>query len=78
MNNQEIESIVINLIKKVIKSEVSPDSKRKDLAKWDSLKHIEIMFLIEDELNVRFSEEELADLDSVIKIIDAINKQNAT
>ena len=39
---------------------------------WDSLKHVELLFSMEDELGVRFDEEELAGLSSTDALVDSI------
>ena len=53
----------------------SPDAKGFDRASegaWDSLKHVELLFALEDELGVRFDEEELAGLSSTDALVDSI------
>ncbi|GJH09279.1 acyl carrier protein [Caballeronia novacaledonica] len=50
---------------------------REHSPEWDSLKHMEIMFALEDEFGTEFSEEELADLDSASKIVSAIEAKHA-
>jgi acyl carrier protein len=42
---------------------------------WDSLKHVEIMFAVEDQFSVKFSEEQLASLASVDEIVSAVERQ---
>jgi len=70
MDHCEIETIVLTVLAAALKCEVAPDSSRRNIPKWDSLKHIEIIFAVEDELDIQFSEEELARLDSVASITD--------
>ena len=48
-----------------IKSGAGTHSTRANTPQWDSLKHIEVVFAIEDELQLQFDEEHLASLDSV-------------
>jgi acyl carrier protein len=72
MNRQEIERVVLLVLETVLKAEVDLSTSRENNAKWDSLKHIEVIFAIEDELNVQFSEEELPDLNSVSHIVDRV------
>jgi len=41
---------------------------------WDSLKHVELMFLIEDHFGVRFSEAEMArmeDAEQIVRVLEA-------
>ncbi len=41
---------------------------------WDSLKHIELMFLLEDHFEVRFSEPEMSDLEDALGIQRALDR----
>ena len=49
---------------------------RENTAEWDSLKHLEIMFAVEDEFRVEFSEDELASADSIARIADLIEARH--
>lgn len=69
MDRRQIETVVLTVLASVLKCEVHPDISREHHASWDSLKHIEIMFAMEDELKLQFTEEELANLDSAEKIV---------
>jgi acyl carrier protein len=78
MNRKEIEDIVLSVLGKVIKCEVNLDSSRENTMAWNSLKHIDLVFLIEDKLNVRFSQEELEKLNSVNAIVDIVSGHHAS
>jgi acyl carrier protein len=71
MNRQQIKAVVLSVLSTVFKCEVDEQSSRSNLPQWDSLKHIEVIFAIEDELNLQFSEEMLIDLNNVEHILDA-------
>lgn len=70
MNQQEIEAVVLNVLAAVLKCPVTSESDRENTPQWDSLKHIEIIFTIEDELGLQFPEESLASLNSVARIVE--------
>lgn len=70
MEQKNIEASVVSIISAVLKSDVNLESTRLNTDTWDSLKHIEIIFAVEDELGVQFAEEELPVLDSVKKIVE--------
>jgi acyl carrier protein len=72
MNRQQLETMVLATVAAVLKCEVFLDSSRKNTDQWDSLKHIEVIFTLENELGLEFSEEELAELDSVGKIVEKV------
>lgn len=74
MNRSEIESVVLRVLSSVLKSEVDNKCSREDFNQWDSLKHIEIIFSIEDELNIQFPEEMLSELNDVLLIVDAASE----
>jgi acyl carrier protein len=77
MDRQQIEARVLAVLVAVLKCEAVPDSSRKNTPRWDSLKHIEIIFAIEDELGIQFSEEEMVTLDSVGKIVNLAMTRHA-
>ncbi len=78
MDRQQIEAVVMAVLATVLKCEIGLDVSRKNTPQWDSLKHIEVIFAVEDELGFQFSEEELASLNSVTKIVDLSLNRNAT
>jgi acyl carrier protein len=44
---------------------------------WDSLRHVEVLLAVEGALDVRFDEEELAQLDSVEKLVRSVKRHRA-
>ena len=46
--------------------------------RWDSIKHVELLFALEDAFGINFKEEELVGLDSSDAIIAAIGRHLAT
>jgi acyl carrier protein len=77
MQRQDIEKAVLEALQIVLKTEVDLSSSRENCAQWDSLKHIEIIFAIEDALGLQFDEAELADLNSVERIVAAVQDHHA-
>jgi len=77
MQRQDIEKAVLEALQIVLKTEVDLSSSRENCAQWDSLKHIEIIFAIEDALGLQFDEAELADLNSVARIVAAVQEHHA-
>lgn len=79
MEHNEIERTVRDVLGTILRQrfEAGAGISRGNTPAWDSLKHIEIMFALEDEFGIEFSEEELASLDSVPKIVDAVGVRNA-
>ena len=46
--------------------------------KWDSLKHVQLVLLLEERFGVQFSEEEMGALRSSDKIVQAIEEKSGT
>lgn len=44
---------------------------------WDSLKHVELVFMLEDRFGVQFSEEEMGELRSSDQIVHSIEEKRA-
>ncbi len=50
---------------------------RPNNPEWDSLKHIELMFLLEDHFRVRFSTQQMADmedLETIVRELEALSR----
>ena len=41
---------------------------------WDSLKHLEIIVTLEEELEIKFNQESISNLNSMSKIIEEVKK----
>jgi acyl carrier protein len=50
---------------------------RKNEPAWDSLKHVELIFMLEDEFGVEFDEDTMAKLDSTTAILAALEAAGA-
>lgn len=74
MDRNQIEQTVLAVLGTVLKLPfpAGTDVRRGGCPEWDSLKHIEIMFTLEEELGTEFSEAELETLDSVTSIVAAV------
>ena len=69
-----LESDVRALVATVLKLPATPDAPiaRNACAAWDSLKHVEIVFALEDRFNVQFDEDEFPRMDSTNAIADMV------
>lgn len=66
---------IIKIISKVSKIEESYLMEHSsEMREWDSMKHIEILLLIEEEYDIRFSEETIASLNCVDAICEAVER----
>ncbi len=50
---------------------------RAEVPEWDSLSHVEIIYAVEESLDVTFTEEEMAGLDSSAAIVAAVERSRA-
>ena len=61
----------------VAPEDIHIDSKATDFPAWDSLRHLIMMMEIEQSLGFKFELEELAKLDSVQRIMQAVQDQTS-
>jgi acyl carrier protein len=52
------------------------DPSRQQTERWDSLMHLEIVFMLEEQFGVRFSAEEIIALDSQSGIVSVLRGKN--
>ncbi len=76
MKADKIEATVREVISKVLKRPVneSESIERDTEPKWDSLKHVELLFSLEDIFPIRFDEKELAELNNIDALVESIEK----
>ncbi|MDR0603981.1 MAG: acyl carrier protein [Bacteroidales bacterium] len=60
------------MFKQVFDTEVNEQSSQQDIEKWDSLGHLNLIVALEEEFDVLFEPEEIAEMTSVQKIISKI------
>ncbi|MBV8820577.1 MAG: acyl carrier protein [Acidobacteriaceae bacterium] len=77
---QNIGAEVRRIVGAVLKRQIEPneDVTRETDSAWDSLKHIEILFAIEDRFAIRFSAPELAALASTADMTRAVEAKLAS
>lgn len=75
MNSQpKIIEIVSDVLAGV---EVDDLTSRQVTPEWNSLKHMEIIFAIEEEFEIQYSEEEMIAIASIGDIVDSIARKQA-
>jgi len=78
MDHETIDRKLREILGAVLGHQVTADDiSRASDPGWDSLKHIQLIFVIEEELAVRFSEEEIPQLDSLSKLAEAVRRHHA-
>ena len=59
---REVEQLILNVLRP--KAQLTGPLTRDETGEWDSLKHVEIVFALEDQYGVQFDESEFALMDS--------------
>ena len=66
----EVRRLVGMILRRPIEETENPS--RRTEAAWDSLKHIEIAFLLEDRFGIRLTERDIASLQDVEQIVKLV------
>lgn len=67
-----MENKILEIIAEILKLDISEITKRiNDKTVWDSLSRVEILFAIEEEYDISFSENELKEIDTPQKLVQA-------
>ena len=77
MNQAEIESTLLEIFAVVLGHPVTPALKRAGETSWDSLKHIQLIFAVEEKFAVQFSEAEIPRMDSFEKFLEHLRRGHA-
>lgn len=73
MNKTEIKEILARVFDIEI-STISDNATQKDIIKWDSLQHLNLIVEIEDIYDISIDPEDISEMISLEKIIEVINK----
>ena len=71
-----LEDIVLDLMRKVFGTdEVTTDSSQKNCEQWDSLRHLTLASELENELQIDFEPEEIAEMTDFSKVVDMVKSK---
>lgn len=72
----DLDADVQTLLARVLRLAEPPaaELRRDETARWDSLKHVEIVFALEDAYGVRFDESEFAAMGSTGAIVSLLRR----
>jgi acyl carrier protein len=73
-NLEKIQNIVAANLG-IPRTKVQPESKSSDFPEWDSLRHLVLVMDIEQAFGFKFALDEIAKLDSVEKILAAVQRR---
>ena len=63
---------VVGQIMEVPESSLSLDSSPDTVVEWDSLKHMNLVLALEEEFEVQFTDQQIVQMVSVSKILEAL------
>jgi acyl carrier protein len=55
---------------------ITDQSTKNDIEEWDSLNHLNLVVEIEDAFQIKFSVDEIEEMNSVEKILSILNKKS--
>jgi acyl carrier protein len=73
MNSLEIREIMSKVFEIEV-SEITDIASQKDIVKWDSLQHLNLIVEIEDKFDISIDPEDISAMVTVEKIIEVVNK----
>jgi acyl carrier protein len=71
---RELVFTIVSNVMEVPVEHVAEDSSPDSIANWDSLKHMNLILALENEFEVMFSDEQIIELNTVRKIIAALEE----
>jgi acyl carrier protein len=66
---------IIKIASELFEAEITEDSKMGDVEHWDSLGQLNLFMAIESDLGLSFESDDVIENDSIIKIIELVNKE---
>lgn len=73
MNNSEIRQIMSKVFE-IELSSISDNASQKDISKWDSLQHLNLIVEIEDQYDISIDPEDISVMITIEKIVEIVNK----
>ena len=74
-NTKKVLSIAHELFCETSESVITKSSKMDDFAEWDSIGNFNLLLAIESEFNIRFTSEEIIEINSIEQILNYLDKQ---
>ncbi len=63
---------VLSSILNVRRDQLGPESSQESVKEWDSVKHMYVMFALEEEFDIEFTDDELVKLSSASVLMEAV------
>lgn len=78
MENSQIIEELSAILKAILGKEVTAETSRENEPTWDSLKHMQMVFAVEEQFEVQFEEEEIAELTSVKAFAESLGNKKSS
>jgi acyl carrier protein len=80
MGDPSVHESVRQIFEDILNIRIEPDSEllRHSCDQWDSLSHMELMFAIEGEFGIQFSDEALRSLSSLADVVEQVRTQSGS
>lgn len=77
---EPLEEKVVAILATILKRPLDAEAEimRESTEGWDSLKHVELLFALEDEFGVEFDEQEQSEIDGVARIVSLLRAKHAS
>lgn len=72
--NDKVKSIMANVFRTDIEN-ITDEMKQKDVSFWDSLRHLNLIVELEEQFEISFEPEEIAEMITFKKVIFYINQK---
>ena len=69
---------VLGQVMNVPVNQVNENSSPENIEQWDSLQHMNLILALEEDLKIKFTDEEIADMTDVHLILKALQTKNIT
>jgi acyl carrier protein len=73
MNSLEIKEIMSKVLE-IDMSTISNNASQKEINKWDSLQHLNLIVEIEDKYDISIDPEDISVMVTIEKIVEVVNK----
>lgn len=79
MNHDKTDNDILKIFNELFATTFSTlDIDRKNFPEWDSMKHAELIILIQKKLNMRFNSRDIVEIENARQLSDAVKKSCST
>jgi len=65
---------IMNVVFRIPEDRISDEAKMSDIPGWDSLSHMNLIVEIEREYEIQLSGDDIAEMQSIPKIVEILNR----